>query len=79
MKQCSKCKELKPDSEFNKHARHKDGLSPWCKMCRAEYIKNPKIKLQENKRKRENHVKDPRRELLHGAKKRAKYKMFRVV
>jgi 5-methylcytosine-specific restriction endonuclease McrA len=34
MKQCSKCKEIKPKSEFNKH---NDGLRPDCKTCRAVY------------------------------------------
>jgi 5-methylcytosine-specific restriction endonuclease McrA len=37
MKQCSKCKEIKPKSEFNKDSKSKDGLRPYCKVCVAVY------------------------------------------
>lgn len=33
MKQCSKCEEDKPLTEFNKDASKKDGLRGWCKLC----------------------------------------------
>lgn len=46
MKQCSKCKEWKDESEFHKHKLHKDGLSSNCKICVnkkiAEYQKTEK-------------------------------------
>lgn len=32
-KQCTKCKEVKPVSEFYKHPRYKDGYRRWCKAC----------------------------------------------
>lgn len=35
MKQCSKCKEWKDESEFNKHKMVKSGLYSSCKLCRA--------------------------------------------
>lgn len=37
MRNCSKCKHEKQNSEFNKHARGKDGLHSWCKGCIREY------------------------------------------
>lgn len=39
MKQCSKCKKWKDESEFGKQSRHKDGLSYWCKDCKREYAR----------------------------------------
>ena len=33
MKKCSKCNELKSDSEFNKNITTKDGLQAWCRDC----------------------------------------------
>ena len=46
MKECSKCKILKEDSEFYKDYRHIDGLFSECKKC-----KNNKFK--ENKKTKE--------------------------
>ncbi|KKL06398.1 hypothetical protein LCGC14_2596430 [marine sediment metagenome] len=34
MKRCSKCKEVKPFSEFNKNRNNKDGLRFCCKECK---------------------------------------------
>ncbi|MHC4104602.1 MAG: hypothetical protein ACYSR9_06650 [Planctomycetota bacterium] len=39
MKQCSKCKKRKNESEFSKSASHKDGLRCWCKKCEREYTR----------------------------------------
>ncbi len=36
MKQCSKCHELKPETEFYKDTRTKDGLKCQCKKCHCE-------------------------------------------
>lgn len=33
MKQCSRCKNVKSFSEFNKNLSRKDGLRCWCKSC----------------------------------------------
>ena len=38
-KSCSKCKEFKRLTEFNKHQKTKDGLSPHCKECHSKYTK----------------------------------------
>jgi len=37
MKQCTRCKKWKDESEFYKKQRHKDGLSYWCRKCESEY------------------------------------------
>ena len=36
MKQCYKCKETKPVSEFPKSKKNKDGLFSYCKKCKAK-------------------------------------------
>lgn len=46
MKQCSKCKIIKEDSEFYKDNRHTDGLFSECKKCKNN-------KLKENKKTKE--------------------------
>jgi len=33
MKTCSKCGQIKPETEFYKSKTLNDGLSPWCKEC----------------------------------------------
>jgi len=38
-KRCSKCKQIKPVSEFNKNRSGKDGLHNQCKVCLLENIK----------------------------------------
>jgi len=37
MKTCSKCKQSKPVSEFNKNAKRRDGLQTQCRICTKEY------------------------------------------
>ena len=37
MKQCSKCKEWKLETEFHKSKIYKDGLITHCKKCKSEY------------------------------------------
>ena len=39
MKQCTKCKKRKEESDFNKNRKNKDGLRYWCKKCEREYIR----------------------------------------
>lgn len=48
MKQCTKCKETKPLTEFNKNKKTKDGLQFRCKLCRNEYYRKYNL---ENKQK----------------------------
>src|SRR5208282_181641 len=33
VRQCAKCEQLKPDSEFHKCKTGREGLSHWCKIC----------------------------------------------
>ncbi len=39
MKLCSKCKEWKDESDFNKNRSRKDGLKVWCKKCSRSYAR----------------------------------------
>jgi len=49
MKECSKCKETKPTSEFHKDARHPTGYKCWCKAC-AKAKRNPEqLRLSSSK------------------------------
>lgn len=48
MKQCAKCKETKPLTEFNKNKKTKDGFQFRCKLCRNEYYRKYNL---ENKQK----------------------------
>ena len=54
MKECSKCKENKDLTEFNKHKTNKDGLKGDCKVCAAAnqkewYKKNKEVVIAKNK------------------------------
>lgn len=37
-KQCTKCNEIKPLSEFNRHSQNKDGRHSHCRHCRQKYM-----------------------------------------
>jgi hypothetical protein len=39
MKQCSKCKIQKDESEFSKNRKNKDGLRYYCKDCERAYTR----------------------------------------
>ena len=39
MKQCSKCKKQKDESEFSKNRKNKDGLRYYCKDCERAYTR----------------------------------------
>ncbi len=39
MKQCTKCKKRREESEFSKNRSRKDGLSLWCKDCERAYMR----------------------------------------
>jgi hypothetical protein len=39
MKQCNKCLEVKPLSEYHKKITAKDGLMWWCNTCHKQYVK----------------------------------------
>lgn len=46
MKICNKCKIEKPETDFNKKIREKDGLQPFCRVC--DNLRN-KIHYKKNK------------------------------
>jgi len=54
LKTCSKCKEEKPTSEFQKDSHKKDGLSSSCSVCRrktaADYRRRNPEKCKESQR-----------------------------
>jgi len=55
MKTCSKCREIKPFSDYGKNRAKKDGLQARCKDCRKEYSANNRDKIAEyNKEYRAN-------------------------
>lgn len=40
LKKCSKCKEFKDKSDFNRNIKTKDGLQYYCKDCNKSNVKN---------------------------------------
>jgi len=54
MKQCSRCKEVKDETEFYRDDRLKDNLFSECKLC---YAKRGKEYYQKNKEKYKIHAK----------------------
>jgi rubredoxin len=46
MKQCSKCKEIKPKDEFCKDSKRKDGLESKCRSCGAVYQRERRERLK---------------------------------
>jgi tRNA nucleotidyltransferase/poly(A) polymerase len=49
-KQCSRCKEVKPLTEFHKDKNRKDGLRSACKSCRKQHYETNKEKIAEQKK-----------------------------
>ena len=56
MKQCSKCKEWKDESEYHKNKLGKNGLTSQCKSCKQHYYieNNDKIKSREKQYREDN-------------------------
>ena len=60
MKNCTKCKNCKDETEFHKNKSRKDGLTDWCKVCNLAYCakrraENPdKMRAYDAKRYVEN-------------------------
>lgn len=54
-KQCSKCKTIKPVSEFYKKKRNKDGLDTICIACNKAYQDARKKQRTENEPITEGH------------------------
>lgn len=58
MKQCSRCKEWKSESDFSKNKARPGGLSEYCRKCfsdyKKEYRKQPSVKEKEAKYSKEH-------------------------
>ena len=46
---CSKCKQVKPKTEFSHNARRVDGINGWCKACAKEQAQERRRKKREAK------------------------------
>lgn len=63
MKTCSKCKNDKPTSEFNKNSNRYDGLVAYCRMCEKEYQKMWYIKHNVAHKARSKKSRDIRKQI----------------
>lgn len=66
MKTCSKCRELKPLTDFHRNARSADGHAVWCKPCVADrrrdrYANEPGYKERESAKALARDHADPRK------------------
>jgi hypothetical protein len=61
MKNCGKCDESKPETEFYKDKRSADGLTRWCKVCRnaAVYKYRDKNREKVNQKRRDYAKQNP--------------------
>ena len=59
MKTCTKCREIKPFSDYGKSRAKKDGLQAQCKECEKEYKGKPEYKERYNERQREQYKDNP--------------------
>jgi hypothetical protein len=54
MKRCSRCKEEKDESEFQRNSSAKDGLQDQCRACRRETDRQIYLKRSEEQKERYN-------------------------
>jgi hypothetical protein len=65
MKQCSKCKEFKEITEFNKKTAAKDGYCSQCKSCKSNFNRNRYNKNRIDIRKKQTeYYKEHRNEII---------------
>lgn len=66
MKLCKKCGQEKDESNFRKNRSTKDGLEPWCNVCRrayeVEYRRKNKELVAERTKNWRNKTKDARKQ-----------------
>lgn len=60
MKLCPQCDQLKPESDFYRTKRTKDGLQSWCKSCQKAHVKSPAGKASQERADR-NRAATPKR------------------
>ncbi len=64
-KTCGKCHETKPISEFHKDKTRKDGVNPFCAVCKTNYTKvYYELHKEERKRVQNAYYKKNRTEIL---------------
>lgn len=64
IKQCLKCGQTKPVSDFTICRKNKDGLQSWCKKCKNEEVKQYRINhLEERKKYDKDHYFNNREEI----------------
>lgn len=63
-KQCTKCKKIKPLSEFDKGKNYKGGYRSWCKSCRKKYYINNYEKFKKRVKKYQTKNKQKIREYM---------------
>lgn len=56
MKQCARCLETKPTTDFHKNSTTADGLAAYCKPCRKAYSSDPARVAVTNQRRRERYA-----------------------
>ena len=79
-KRCSKCKENKSLTEYNKHKKNKDGLYYVCKEClssrRIEYYQNNKDAFQERNEQWANKNPEKVKEIQHRRRQTPEHKAY---
>ena len=75
-KRCSKCKQIKPISEFHKESANKDGHNRWCKKCRYIYDKSEKKNIYNKKYRKTNNYKIAYTKYNNSEKGRKKHKEY---
>lgn len=85
MKRCSKCHELKPETEFYKDKRTKDGLKCQCKKCYCKTTvatRNKELARSQNKqymrRRREQNPEETRKYERERSKTRQRDEKYRA-
>lgn len=54
MKTCSKCREAKPLSAFNKRKEGTQGVGSWCKLCHSAYDKARNLAADKSVKAKQN-------------------------
>lgn len=76
MKRCTKCGEEKPESEFHKNRRSKDGLCSRCKACCCERSREWYIANRERERDKYRKWRKDYPEAVRMAEDRSKTRKF---
>lgn len=74
LKLCSKCKEVRPTSDFYKDSSKKDGFRTTCKGCKAVVDRDYKQNNRDKVKERQSKYYEKNKELFfnHNSKRRAK-------